>query len=219
MVQCSIAPAGAGGGSVAAQLAAHEGLVRWVVRQQRRGPLAYADALQEGRLGLWRALRGYDPTRGTRFSTYAVPAIRHAVWAAVAQARAAEPSSPPAAGPLMAWDDPVEGLAAAEVAAALRVLVDQLPTGLRRVIVAHYGLGPKPAQSLAAIGRRLGVSRQRVHQLKAEALVWLAQPDHSRALRRLVGRQGRADYQQALARQRQGARARRGGGRRRRWAW
>src|SRR6266536_5325713 len=76
--------AGAGGGALDDQVAAHEGLVRLVVRRQQRGPLPFADALHEGRLGLWRALLGYDGQRGTRFSSYAVPAIEHAVWRAVA---------------------------------------------------------------------------------------------------------------------------------------
>jgi len=47
------------------------------------------------------------------------------------------------------------------------------------------------------------------------ALVWLAHPAPSLAVRRLVGRTTRPDYQQARARQRQHARAgRRRGGRR-----
>src|SRR5437773_4302449 len=29
------------------------------------GPLSYLDAVHEGRIGLWRALRRYDPARGT----------------------------------------------------------------------------------------------------------------------------------------------------------
>ena len=61
----------------------HEKLVGWVVRRQWSGGLPYADMLQEGRIGLWRALQGYDPERGTAFSTYAVPAIARAVWRAV----------------------------------------------------------------------------------------------------------------------------------------
>ena len=49
----------------------HEKLVRWVVGRQRWGGLAYADVLQVGRIGLWRALQRYDPERGTAF-----PAMR-----------------------------------------------------------------------------------------------------------------------------------------------
>jgi DNA-directed RNA polymerase specialized sigma subunit len=35
----------------------------------------YEEALQAGRIGLWHAIRGYDPARGTAFSTYAWVAI------------------------------------------------------------------------------------------------------------------------------------------------
>ncbi len=82
------APQDTAGARWAAALAEHERLVHWVVRRQDLGPLPYRDAVHEGRIGLWRAVRGYDPTRGIRFSSYAVPAIRRAVWAAVARERA-----------------------------------------------------------------------------------------------------------------------------------
>jgi DNA-directed RNA polymerase sigma subunit (sigma70/sigma32) len=32
---------------------------------------AYEEVVQEGRIGLWRALLRYDPARGAAFSTYA----------------------------------------------------------------------------------------------------------------------------------------------------
>ena len=88
------------GAAISAEsLARHEGLVRWVVRRQYLGDLAFADALQEGRLGLWRALAGYDPSRGTAFSSYAVPAIARAVWSAVASSHACATASPAVARP------------------------------------------------------------------------------------------------------------------------
>ncbi len=37
--------------------------------------VSYDDLFQEGCIGLLKALTGYDPARGTRFSTYAVPFI------------------------------------------------------------------------------------------------------------------------------------------------
>jgi RNA polymerase sigma factor (sigma-70 family) len=214
MWQSTTAPPQPGPGDWAAALAAHEGLVRWVVRQQWRGALAFEDAVHAGRIGLWQALRRYDPTRGTRVSTYAVPAIQRAVWAAVVadQPRPRLPAGPPLWG---AAPEPVEAVHQAQVQAAVHALVGQLPVRARQVIVAHYGLGAAPPQSFAAIGRTLGISRQRVHQVHRAALVWLAHPALSLAVRRLVGRTQRPDYQQALARQRQHARAgRRRGGRR-----
>jgi RNA polymerase sigma factor (sigma-70 family) len=193
-------------------MAAHEGLVHWVVRRQWRGELSVAEALHAGRIGLWRALRRYDPTRGTRFSSYAVPAIKRAVWAAVARQMQDGAHADAGARPgALTARDPVDTLHRAQVRAALHALVARLPARLQEVIVRHYGLGADEPQTFAAIGGPLGVSRQRVHQLHVTALLWLAQPDHSRALRRLLDRQRRTDYQQALARQRQHARAPRAG--------
>ena len=197
------------GAPISAELmASHEGLVRWVVRRQYLGELSFADALAEGRIGLWHALQGYDPSRGTAFSSYAVPAIRHAVWSAVAarQVSAASGSNPPA---LAEGFDPDQFVHAGQLLAEMRALVDRLPARLRLVIVAHYGLDGSEPQSYAAIGRTLGVSRQRVQQLHVEALLWLAHPAHSLPLRRLLWLDGRADYQRSLAHHYQTARSRR----------
>jgi RNA polymerase sigma factor (sigma-70 family) len=196
------------------EMAAHERLVCWVVRQQGRGGLAFADALHAGRIGLWHALRGYNPARGTRFSTYAVPAITHAVWMAVARCAQetgrAEPLIPAASADA---GDLTERLDRAQRAVVVRASVASLPPRLRQVIGAHYGLEGGPPQSFAAIGSILGVSRQRVQQLHVTALLWLAHPSHSRPIRRLLERQQRPDYQQTLAHQRQHARAQRSRGR------
>lgn len=183
------------------QMAEHEGLVRWVVRQQRLGELSFVDALHEGRIGLWRALRRYDPGRGTAFSTYAVVAISRAVWQAVAVSR--QTSLSHCWGALASApdsDDLIEVVDKAQLSAALLVAVDQLPSRLRQVVVAHHGLDGGLPQTFAAIGQTLGVSKQRVHQLHVTALLWLVHPAHSLALRRLLGRLSRRDYQEALAR-------------------
>jgi RNA polymerase sigma factor (sigma-70 family) len=197
------------GANEAAQLAQHEGLVHWVVRRQYLGPLAYEDAVHEGRIGLWRALRHYDPARGTTFSSYAVPAITRAVWSAVAREQRAARSGPP---PTAAYDDPELGdrVHTQEVAAAVRSAVAQLPSPLQEVVVAYAGLDGREPATFAAIGARWGVSKQRIHQLYGQALECLAHPSASRTLRHLAGRTTREDYRATLARQQQRARARRG---------
>ena len=216
MEESTRGPTGQVAGAVAAAMAEHEGLVRAVVWRQQRGGLSFADALHEGRLGLWRALLGYDGQRGTRFSSYAVPAIEHAVWRAVAQAgtmggSVLEPVLEPGW-----WEDPADGLHRAAVGAAVRTLVAQLPPGPRRIVAARHGLDGDEPVSLAALGRQLGVSRQRVHAVYPAALVWLAQPERSRTVRELIGRPSRTDYQRTLARSRRLARTRRGARGRRR---
>ena len=180
-------------------MARHDGLVQAVVRQQALGPLLFADALQAGRLGLWRAIRGYDPQRGLAFSTYAWPCIAHQVWAAVKAARRPSPTPLPLRSPSSHASDPVTAYEAAAIQAAVLDLVTRLPDRLRTVVVAHYGLGAAPPTSLAAIGRTMGLSRERIRQLHSEALVWLRQPAHGQHLRSLLDRHTLADYQTAAA--------------------
>ena len=66
----------------------HEGLIHAVIRREGSDSLIYEEALQAGRIGLWRAILNYDPMRGTAFSTYAWVAIgRHIRRAAARAAR------------------------------------------------------------------------------------------------------------------------------------
>jgi RNA polymerase sigma factor (sigma-70 family) len=189
-------------------LVEHERLVHWVVHQQWLGELSYVAAVQAGRLALWRAIQGYDPQQGVAFSSYAVPAIRRAVWRAVTEAH------PPfreqlRVHPPQATVELEAVVSTRLVTTALRSLVAQLPVRLRTVIVAHYGLADVPPQSFTRIGHALGVTRQRVQQLHAEALLWLAHPAHSLALRQLLERNSAADYRVFLTQQRRWLRRRR----------
>ena len=195
---------------LAAQMVAHDRLVCWVVRRQRLGSLSFAEARHAGRIGLWHALQSYDPTRGTCFSSYAVPAIARAVWDEVA----AQSAPVRAEAELARWveeTDPSEALHQVQVRTTLHALVALLAPRLRAVVIAHHGLDGTPPQTFAEIGQTWGVSRQRIHQLHRQALLLLAHPATSGGLRALVDRQRRSDYQRTLARQHHAARvARRG---------
>ena len=57
--------------SVEEAMRRHDGLVHAFIQRQGGGAISYEEALQAGRIGLWRAILGYDPARGTAFSTYA----------------------------------------------------------------------------------------------------------------------------------------------------
>jgi RNA polymerase sigma factor (sigma-70 family) len=177
------------------------------VRQQRLGPLSFADAVHEGRIGLWQAIRHYDPARGTTFSTYAVPAITHAIWQAVA--REQRPARPVPTGLLAAAQEPElpAQLHAAALAETLRAAVAALPAPLDQVVVTHLGLDGQEPATFATIGARLGRTKQRAHQLYVEALERLAHPSCSLPLRRLTDRLSRADYQRTLARHQRRARS------------
>lgn len=182
-------------------MARHKGLVQAVVRRQALGALPFCEALQAGRVGLWHAILGYDPTYGTRFSTYAWPCIMRQVWRAVKRHDRGMPiaSLAPsdslwaqALDPAAIWNDQA-------VILALYALLQRLPTRLQRVIVARYGLAGSPPVSYRQLGAALGLSHERVRQLHIEALVWLRHPAHSQSLRSWLHRHTLADYQTADA--------------------
>ena len=54
----------------------HEGLVRHVANSYRDSGVPYADLVGVGHIGLVNAVDRYDPERGTKFATFAVPTIR-----------------------------------------------------------------------------------------------------------------------------------------------
>jgi RNA polymerase sigma factor (sigma-70 family) len=178
----------------------HERLVHYIVRKQWRGPLSYAEAVHEGRIGLWRAILGYDPRRGTAFSTYASVAIARQLWRVVQQATKEACAAPPlpATTPL----DPWLAVWAGEVQAALQAMVVRLPAKQRWVVCAYYGLDGGGGCTLAQLGVHLGCTRQAVHYHLQRALLRLRHPAFSARLRALLGHNRRADYLQALRPQR-----------------
>jgi RNA polymerase sigma factor (sigma-70 family) len=177
----------------------HDGLVHAFIRRQGGGDISYEEALQAGRIGLWHAIQGYDPGRGTAFSTYAWVAICRQIHRRAKELRRETDlwsQEMPAA-----WvvPDPAEEVERHLTLDRLYDLVGQLPERLRHVIVGRYGLGEQPPCTLRELGKELGLSGERVRQLQQDALAWLRHPAHSWHLRHLVGQNTAADYRRALA--------------------
>lgn len=186
-------------------MAEHDGLVQTIVRQQVLGNLPFTEALQAGRIGLWRAILGYDPQRGSAFSTYAWPCIARHLWRAVKVAQHLDqPRQQKALATALASrthqePDPFTAWEAAARCSALYDLLTRLPGRLRYIVVAHYGLQGDPPASFRRLGATLGLSGERVRQLHLQTLVWLRHPAHCQHLRSLLGRHSLTDYQFAAA--------------------
>jgi RNA polymerase sigma factor (sigma-70 family) len=176
-------------------MARHDGLVHAVVRQQVLGDLPFGEALQAGRIGLWHAILGYDPSRGWAFSTYAYACIKHQVWGAVkahtwfwsGRRGCVLPVDGREAEPAVVWQQ-------AAIREALGELVGRLPRRLRYVVIRRYGLDGHEPALYRQIGAQLGITGERARQLHTEALVWMRHPGHSYRLRNLLERHTLAAY-------------------------
>ncbi len=184
----------------------HDGLVHHIIRRQWGGSLSYAQVLQEGRIGLWRAILRFDPERGTAFSTYAGVAIARRVWDAVRQDRKAQGQAEAArqvlgngSGPLPSLSlDPLEGLVEQDIKGALGTLVARLPVKQRQIVRAYYGLDGYSPHTLVQLGEHWGCTKQAVQYHLRRALHRLRHPAFSAPLRALLDLNRRQDYLQVL---------------------
>jgi RNA polymerase primary sigma factor len=180
----------AGDRGAARKLAAHNlAFVVAIARRQRLGSLRLEDVIQEGNLGLLRAVEKFDPEAGTRFSTYAVWWIRAYVGKYLKEARSSvRPQSGTVAQADLSLDlavdeegetthlerieDPGPGPEEAAVSAQHGRKLRRSLSRLRRRIgevgwdVVHSRLEQDEPVTLEEIGRRWGVSRERVRQIE-----------------------------------------------------
>jgi RNA polymerase primary sigma factor len=171
---------------------------RWSERYPRFDMM---DLVQEANLGLIKAADRFDWFLGTKFTTFAIccidTTIRNAIraWSTLrGYAKVRDRDTLPSLasldddfGPMRLWEsifgtDRTEAsaeLLRAEEVAALAGWVGRLPLRERMVIRYRFGLDGVDQLTLADVGMKLGVTRERVRQIEARALRRLTELSHA----------------------------------------
>lgn len=161
-----------------------------IARQYQGQGLSMEDLVSEGNLGLMKAARKFDATRGLRFVNYAVVFIRQQIEKAVRKESDEQRVESTRDGQTRSVDAPLGSKANVSLLSVLvnadspqadqRVYNASLENAIERslqtlneretfVINAYFGIGEE-RQTMAEIAERMDLKRERVRQIRNRAV-------------------------------------------------
>lgn len=152
-------------------------LVVSVVRKFVRANLDFSELISEGNLSLMRAIENFDFSRGFKFSTYGVWAVRNNLSRSLSSEHSHRERFRTGAETIFGGsadrrsDGHREELLQAQRRETVNHILGQLSERERAILTCRFGLmqGTEP-QTLEQVGARQGVSKERVRQLEKRAI-------------------------------------------------
>ena len=161
-----------------------------IARQYLGKGLSMEDLVSEGNLGLMKAARKYDATRGLRFVNYAVVPIRQQIEKALKTESSEQRVENSRDGQIRSVDAPLgtktnmsllsvlvdanspladERLYRSNVESAVEYALHSLDERESRVVNAYFGIGQEHA-TMAEIAEEMNLKRERVRQIRDKAV-------------------------------------------------
>lgn len=148
-------------------------LVQSKIKGYRQKPF-YGDLLQEGKLGLLKAIKDFDPARGINFFKFACWHIQHRVKLYLQWHKKVNRVIENEDNYFGTHEDCAQDIfEQIEVQQTIKKVLDNLPEIDKRVLIMRFGIYDGELFTFKQIGDELSLSKQRVEQIQKRALLKL----------------------------------------------